>query len=266
MQTLFATAIQCPISSATGDTATPNYGQGAQPVETQSPFRRLLGPDANCLAPALQEQYLLAPGAPHFIVMTGIARHVWHRPKWLGYMLRLLCSAGMLFAETGHAVPAILRIDVGRDPDGTVRHTWQRTFCFRPPRTFDAELRYDPALNRIIERLGLGGLLEAVWRIQATPPSVIAIDTEGMALRLGTKRLWLPRLLLLSVRAVERADVTRHDTVHLDLRMRHPLLGPVFGYDGTFRLARVTYGNHEASSPVGEAHVNENSGRRSETG
>jgi hypothetical protein len=205
----------------------------------ESPFAPVFGARAATLAPVFREQYLLSPDAPYHVAFTGAANRVWHRPAWLGGVFWALGCAGILFVETGRAVPAALRIAVERDPSGAVRHEWRRTFRFPRPRPFDAELRYDPSLDRVVERLGVGGALEVVWQIYLLTPRVLVIVTDGMALRLGRFRLWLPRLLCLDVRAIEQADAERDDTVHVDLRMRHALLGPVFGYDGTFRLSRI---------------------------
>ena len=170
--------------------------------------------------------------------MAGTVDRVWHRPEWLWPLFWALGCVRILFPDTGQRIPATLRIIASRDAAGSVRHTWRRTFGFRRPRHFDATLSYDPTLDRVVERVGLGGMLEVVWNIGLIAPGAMGIVTEGMALRLGRRRLWLPRLLHVDVWAIEQAAAARDDTVHLDLWMTHPLVGALFGYEGTFRLRR----------------------------
>ena len=64
----------------------------------------------------------------------------------------------------------------------------------------------------------------------------LTIDTVGFFVRIGRWRVRLPRLLSLAVRAVETTDDVTPDQIHIDLRVDSPLLGPVFGYAGTFRV------------------------------
>ncbi len=173
--------------------------------------------------------------------MTGTLERVWQRPAWLLPFFWALEWSHVLFAATGEDVPATLRVSAVRDADGVVRHVWRRTMAFSRPRRFDAVLEYDVTRRRVVERVGIAGFLEVVWNIQLASPRAIAIRTEGMALRVGRWTLPLPRLLCVEVRATEEADPDRDDTVRLDLWMTHPLLGPVFGYRGTFATRRVAH-------------------------
>jgi hypothetical protein len=232
------------------------HGPAAQARrDGESPFAPVFGARAATLAPVLREQFLLSPDAPYRVAFTGTANRVWHRPWWLGSILWALGRARILFADTGQAVPAALRIAIERDQTGAVRHVWRRTFRFPQSRPFDAELRYDPSLDRVVERLGVGGALEVVWQMYLLTPRVLVIVTEGMALRLGRRRLWLPRRLCPDVRAIEQVDAECEDRVHVDLRIRHSLLGPIFGYDGTFRLTRLPRETVERRLPTATEHT-----------
>ena len=55
-----------------------------------------------------------------------------------------------------------------------------------------------------------------------------------MYLRIGRWRMPVPRLLSVAARAIQTADPATPDQIHIDLSLVSPLLGPVFGYRGTF--------------------------------
>jgi hypothetical protein len=213
-------------------------------VAPASPFAVAWGELAEAVAPVFRLQYLLEqPGEAALLV--GTVGRVWHRPRWLHPFFWLLGAVRILFPDVGHSVPAVMLVRVERDGPasagrgtGAVRHTWYRTFFFPAPRHFDAQLRFDDQLGRIVERVGRSGILEVVWHIRPLSARTIGITTEGMALRAGPLRIWLPRLLHVDVWALERADPVHEDTLHLDLCMTHPLVGPLFGYSGTFQVSQ----------------------------
>lgn len=113
---------------------------------------------------------------------------------------------------------------------------------FPPLRRFNAIMVYDPVQSCVVERLGPGHLLQMAWTIRFLAPASIEIVTTNCTVRLGHWRMRLPHFLYPSVRAVETAALDRPDTIDIDLMMTHPWLGPIFGYDGTFRLCRQSIG------------------------
>ena len=95
-------------------------------------------------------------------------------------------------------------------------------------------MTYQPQLG-VVERVGPGGVIEVPWRIRSLGRDLIEITTGRLALRAGRLRLPIPAILQIAVRAAERAAA---DTIHVDLVVTHPALGPIFGYDGTFTVWR----------------------------
>lgn len=205
-----------------------------------SPFSAALR-DYPHLPPAFRAQFLLSPDDDAAVVFEGRMDRVWRRHSWLWPLFWLLTRANMLFPETGQGVPATMTIVPGRDERGLPQQRWQRTFSFARVRRFDAVMGVDPARGRVIERFGGAGWLEVGWQVTFRPPDTMEITTCDVAVRLGRRRFGLPRFLAVAVRAVERADRERDDAITIDLRLMLPLLGPVFGYSGSFRLRRVAY-------------------------
>ncbi len=172
------------------------------------------------------------------VILIGTMDEVWHKPRWISPLLWLSSLVNMLFSETGRDISAKLVITPIGTQDGRSIQRWRRTFRFPRPRRFDATLIYDPTRGALIEALGPGGLLETDWSARFEPPDCLVIESTNAFLRLPLFRLPLPALLVPSVRVVQTAHGDPPDTVSLNFLMRHPLLGEVFGYRGTFRGTR----------------------------
>jgi hypothetical protein len=207
-------------------------------AHTVSPFSTILEPHFVILPPAFREQFFLDPDAPYSLVFEGVMDHVWHRPRWLWPFFWALAQIDALFPETGRDISARMVMSAGRDPDGGPIQYWQRTFAFRTVRRFNAITGYDAGLGRAVEWIGPRRMLQFVWDVCFEAPNRIVITTARCALRLGPWRLWLPRWLTGTVRAIEHADRSRDDTIHIDLALTHLLLGAIFGYEGTFRIGQ----------------------------
>lgn len=156
-------------------------------------------------------------------------RSIWHRHTWLRPLFTLLARVDILFPESGRDVPAsmtIARVDQGI--------AWRRTFSLAKIRRFNATMTYEPQLG-VVERIGPGGVIEVPWRIRPLGRDAIEITTGRLRVRAGPLRLTIPAVLQVAVKAVERAVA---DAIHVDLVVTHPVLGAIFGYDGTFAVRR----------------------------
>ena len=144
-------------------------------------------------------------------------------------MFSALAAAHLLFPETGHDVPARLRLSV----DGDGRQHWRRDFQFPRLRRFDAVLARDRELG-LVELLGPGGRVAMPWVVRFVPPAMLVIEGRTAFVRVGRRWRRLPCQLVPNVRAVER--VVGPSRIHVELVVAHRRLGPVFGYEGTFEL------------------------------
>ena len=189
-----------------------------------SPFEPALA--GRELDPVLRDQFLLPHGGG--VVLEGEMDEVWHRPRAIRPLLALTSRWNVLFAETGSGVPA--RLEITRGAGGC--HVWRRTFRFGVERRFDAELVRDGP--RLVERTGP---FELEWAVRLLEPGLLEVTTCGASLRVRGRRLRVPRALVPRVTAVERSR--GRDRIHVAVTVRHPVLGAVFGYSGSFRLRRV---------------------------
>jgi hypothetical protein len=144
----------------------------------------------------------------------------------------------ILFPEQGTNIPASMTVEGLSNQYACGAQLWRRTFLFRTARRFDATMAFDPKLARVVERVRPGGVLEVVWNVAFEPPATIRIVTEGMRLGVGGFRITLPRWATVQVQVSETALEEQPQRIVVDLVVRHPWLGAIFGYAGRFQVRR----------------------------
>ena len=211
-----------------------------QPPRIDSPFSPALEPYADVLPPVFREQFLFSAEASYQIVLEGQMHRIWYRPLWLRPLLWMLGKFNILVAENGENVPTRVVIAAGRDPHGQPYQNWRRTFRLQKSRIFRTYVVYDSRVKRVVECVGPAWVLRMAEDVQFHPPATLEMNLYAWVLQLGRLRVQLPRglgrWLFMVVYTVQRADENRDDTIHIDLKVSHPLLGSVFGYEGTFQV------------------------------
>lgn len=208
------------------------------PMRAASPFFPVLGAAAEALPEVLRTQYLLRPADVERVVLEGRMDRIWHQPFWLWPLFRLLAVFDILFPEQGRNIQASMVIEGLPTEYACGAQTWRRTFLFRTPRRFDATMAFDPKLARVVEWVRPGGVLEVIWNVTFEPPATIRIVTQGMRLGVGRLRITLPRWAGVEVQVSEMALEEQSQRIAVDLVVRHPWLGAIFGYAGRFQVRR----------------------------
>ncbi len=203
-----------------------------------SPFFPALGRAGEDIPRVLRDQYLVQPGDNYRVVLEGTMDQIWHQPFWLWPFFRLLAAFDILFPEQGSNIEASMIVEGLHDGRGGGAQTWCRTFWFRRPRSFDATMAFDFRRARVVERMGPGGVLEVAWNVTFEPPATIRIGTSGIRLGVGRYHIALPRWATVEVQVSETALLDRSDTIAVDLAVRQPWLGEIFGYTGHFQVRR----------------------------
>lgn len=187
-----------------------------------SVYERVLGARFRDLHPALRDYFgPLPPG------MTGVGRGTFtvaglRRPV-LRPVFAVLASLRILFPEHERDV-AFTVVNVA-DPRGALHgmryfHLRRRTRVMRDSMTTRGD--------RIVDRIGVGGLLEATFTLTVDGGG-LRMRSERLAVRLGRLRLPLPRFATVTI-----DEAWRDERQHVTLLLRMPLLGDVFGYTGSF--------------------------------
>lgn len=192
---------------------------------------------------AFSEQFFHRDDLPYGMRLEGVMHRIWHRPRWLAPLFRCLGGLRILVPRAGEEVPTTLTVRPGRSALDGVYHVWDRTFAFDPPVRFPTSIIYAPDIGQVVDLVGPRDVLYMVWKARYHPPDRFTLDTHSIALRVGGRRLWLPRwlwkLMFGTVTFWQKADTKEGDTVRVNLLIVHPLLGRIFGYEGTFRAVRV---------------------------
>jgi hypothetical protein len=191
---------------------------------------------------AFKEQFLATPDQDYDIVLRGVMHKIWHRPRWLKPLFYLLGKMGILVPKTGENIPTTLAVIPGFTRDGDAYHEWNRTLAFQNPIEFNTTVIYDRKKQNIADLVGPGKFLHMVWDGKFIPPYRFTLDTIVNGFRIRGKVIYLPKwfwyLLFGRVKFIQQAHGQDKNLVDVDLRIIHPILGEVFGYQGTFQTRR----------------------------
>lgn len=186
-------------------------------------FRRALGADFARLHPQLQVYFgSVGPTEASGTFFEAGSRLRWLRPLW-----EALAKRGMLFAEYGRDVPfTVSLLPVSENTVSTLRR-----------------IRFTRSVERVVAdttRYSRGRLVDAHARGRLLVEMRPSVDEHGgFVLRSGRARLKLGRLAVPvpSPRVVLRQGYDdRRAAYTIDVSVRVPLVGEVFGYRGIFTL------------------------------
>jgi hypothetical protein len=199
-------------------------------------YRRALGDDFDRLHPRMRWRFGFSSIDETCQVGTGVMEEVWRGPWWTLPFLLLGSTRRVLFPSRGRDVPFTVSNYAYVDRFGRETVTWSRRFHL-PGRTraFDATMIHSKERDLIIDYLGTHQHLAVDIHC--------SVDADGaMCIRTAEQRLYEGRLafrfpLLFSGEADVREwwdeDAQRF---RIEVRVTNRLLGPLFGYRGSFTV------------------------------
>jgi len=204
----------------------PDAALSTSPVSPCSPFRVALGADFDRLAPALRRHYDLSAGAA--VVVRGRMR-AWSRFPWLRLFLPFMPIPAESVDVTVHNRGLLDR--------GESCYEWVRLFAY-PGRTLESYTLTRPAPGpaRVLDTFNRRANIAVTLGLEVLDAgAVLRQFNAGPQFALfGRRRLPLPSFAHVHTVAVERALDER--TVHTDVVVSHPVLGRMFGYEGTLTI------------------------------
>jgi hypothetical protein len=207
-----------------------------------SPFEPAFASYLGEIPESFREQFLHSPDDPFHVVLDG-HMDIWYRPQWLYPLFWALEKVGILVSETGNDIPIKLVVRAEYDRNNRPVHFWNRTFKFKTERYFNTILPYDYELGEVGDFIGKWKFVYIVWEARYHPPQKFTLDTKLCAFHFGNRFFWLPRWVWERLFGILHCDQVAHDlkgnTYDLDLVIRHPWLGDVFGYRGKFQTTRI---------------------------
>lgn len=198
-----------------------------------NPFTASLGGLLHTLPGPLREHFGMSRGTKLF---EGTMMRIWRREGLPGLLafptLWIGSRLDLLFTETGSGIPFRLENRVYETADGQVRMDWIREFSFpSASRRFAAVMRYEEGRG-IVDDLGRRGSLEVELHPEVDGAALV-IRSGRQWLRLRRLRIPIPAFLAGEARV--REWVAEGATYGIRVEVWNPLLGCVFGYEGTFR-------------------------------
>lgn len=202
----------------------------------KSLMQQALGKDWDLLPSALQAHYRLGT-----TVEAG-AMDIEY-PRWMQPWLNVLRLMGALVNRAGRQVSTVVVKEVIGD-----RQHWRRTLTYADGRSIRFNSFWIAAGDaHVIEFVNPVLGLQMAPRVEAG-----RLHYRGVRFvaRMGRFMLPIPEWLVLG-RTTIIEEAVDEDHFVMDFRLTHPLLGEVFRYSGTFRIAR----NHSEQMSGGESSL-----------
>lgn len=200
-----------------------------------SVVERALGKDFERLHPQIRRQYALKSTDHLACHGRGVMEEIWRGPFYVVPFLWLGSTRRIMFCETGSDVPFTLENYAYVDGLGRETLTWTRTFELDPPRRFDETMIYSERRDRPVVYAGTHQHLAVELKL--------SVDADGaFRVRTGAQRLyeWKPGIrlpIVLSGRADVRESFNdRRGRFEVEVDIRSPIWGRIFGYRGWFHL------------------------------
>lgn len=199
-------------------------------------YRQALGDEFDRLHPKMQWRFGFSSIDETCQIGRGVMDEVWRGPWWTLPFLLLGSSRRVLFPGRGRNVPFAISNHAYLDRFGRETVTWARRFHFpRRTRSFDATMIYSKCRDTIVDYLGTHQHLAV--------DIACRVDDEGaMCIRSGKQRFYegpvafcFP-LLLSGVADVREWWDEAATCFRIEVRVGNKLLGPLFGYRGSFTV------------------------------
>ncbi|SEG66700.1 DUF4166 domain-containing protein [Paenibacillus sp. UNC499MF] len=212
-------------------------------------YERALGEDIARLHPRIRERFGFGSGDGVASVGEGVMHRVW-TSKWTALPLLIGTSRHIMFPESGTEIPFTIENFAYRDSYGRETVTWIRKFAFGSRvRHFDATMIYSSRRGRIVDYLGNKQHLAVDLDLAPTPGGGIRIRSGNQRFYEGSLQFPFPAAITGIADVCEWYD-DREDAYKITVNVRNPVLGPVFGYEGTFRAQLVPCGTADIPDRV----------------
>jgi len=201
-------------------------------------YQQALGSDFNKLHPQIQRRFGYSSADGIAAIGRGVMEKLWHGAFYTLPFLYLGSFRRVMFPEQGRDIPFTIENYAYVDDLGRETVTWLRTFETSKRRRFDAYMIYSRPRGCIVDYLGTHQHLAVDIHL-----SVAA--NGGLRLRSGAQRLYesfigfsFPMFFSGVAEVCEWYD-DRLQKFCIDVDVRNPVWGPLFGYRGTFDVEWV---------------------------
>ncbi|MFC9898029.1 DUF4166 domain-containing protein [Nocardia sp. NPDC127579] len=207
-------------------------------------FRTVLGADFERLHPQLRRRFSVGLDSNEACLGTGVMERIWHGRRVVQPFLRLGATRNILVPQTGADIPFTIENVPYRDSFGRETVSFVRTFAFPGgERRFDAQMVLHPRGDRILDYLGTHQHLASDLHVSVESDGSLLIRSGDLRLRERRIDLRVPDLLHGRAEVRESFDDSS-GRFRIRVQVTNPVLGPVFGYHGSFSATYVRADEH----------------------
>lgn len=207
-------------------------------MEARSIYEQVLGEKFHKLHPNIQRRFGFNSSHKIASIGRGVMNRIWISP-FAKVPLHMYAVRNILLPQGGVNVPFSIENYAYRDRFGRETVTWIRKFKFKNRiRRFDATMIYSEGLKGIVDYLGNKQHL-------AVDLSISVEANGGIRIRSGDQRVYerrlqfrFPRILTGTADVCEWYD-DEEGQYKISVEIANPLIGPVFRYEGSFRVQFV---------------------------
>ncbi|GAA1085323.1 DUF4166 domain-containing protein [Nocardiopsis composta] len=197
-------------------------------------FQRAMGDGFDLLHPRLRERFSAGADTGTCCIGRGTMDRIWHGGAAVRLFLALGAVRNILVPRAGRDVPFVIENVPYTDALGREAVTFVRTFRLPGrPRRFDATMVYSPERGCIVDYLGTHQHLACDLFPEPDGRGGLVIRSGPLRFREGPLDVGVPAALGGTAEVRERYD-ERTGRFRISVRVGNPLLGPVFGYQGSF--------------------------------
>lgn len=201
-------------------------------------YQRALGDDFQRLHPRIRERFALLGGEGRVAIGRGTMDEVWRGPAYLLPFLRLGTRRHILFPERGRDVPFQVENRCYRDALGRETVSWIRSFHLDRIRRFDAYMVYGETRGGIVDYLGTHQHLAVDLDVSVGPGGGIRFRSGRQRFHEGALSFRIPALFTGHADVCESFD-DASGRFRIEVTVRNPVAGPLFGYRGSFDVEWV---------------------------
>ena len=200
-------------------------------------YRQTLGDDFDRLHPEMQWRFGFSSADETCQIGTGVMDEVWHGPWWTMPFLLLGSTRRVLFPSRGRDIPFTVANYAYLDRYGRETVTWSRTFKFpRRYRIFDATMIHSEERDTIVDYLGTHQHLAVDIDCHVDDQGAMCIRSGEQRFHEGAISFRFP-LALSGIATVREWWDDDADRFRIEVHVANRLLGPLFGYRGSFTVA-----------------------------
>lgn len=206
----------------------------------RSMFARALEADFDRLHPMLQRRFGVDPAAGYACVGSGMFAEVRRGAWWTVPFLKFGAYRNILFPERGTDVPFTIENYPYTDGFGRPTVTFTRTLEVRPgkPRRFDATMVFSETRGTVVDYLGSHQHLATDLQLAVREDGSLHLRSTALRFYEGPVQFTVPRFLTGSADLYEAYDDERQ-VYTIQLQVRNPLFGFLFGYRGEFTCSFI---------------------------